>query len=495
MAVKKAENKKKMRKGFIILVMLLAFWNAQALASHSSHRIVIYGKAQLAAEINHILQAYQNADIGVYVKSMKYGDTLYAQNINHPFVPASILKILTAETALLYLGPEYRFSTQLVTDAKSVNNGVLDGNLYLVHSGDPSLTYYDLISLMNSLKSQQISSVTGNVYVDDTAFDQSYGAPGWMAKDARFCYGAPISAGIVNHNCLPFRIVPGHKSGQLAQIMTSPRYYYPALQNTVMTKPRHSRGCYLKLGSSQSALSLEGCMPKGHYAWGVSYVVENVLSYNVSLVKNLFHRYGVRVLGHVTPGKAQSTLAQVGDHRSQPLRVIVNDMMKKSDNVIAGALFKKLGQVYTRQPGSWENGGHAVERILSEKIGINTSGMRLIDGSGLSRYNQISPLQMMQVLDFAYHHVGTNYEFISALPIAGIDGTLKHRMYNIARKVRAKTGTMAGAGVVSLAGYAIGGNKEPIAFVIMINGRRGSGWTYKELEDKIATLLTEYQRS
>jgi len=73
---------------------------------------------------------------------------------------------------------------------------------------------------------------------------------------------------------------------------------------------------------------------------------------------------------------------------------------------------------------------------------------------------------MMQVLDFAYHHVGTNDEFISALPIAGIDGTLKHRMYNIARKVRAKTGTMA-----------------------------GSGWTYKELEDKIATLLTQYQRS
>ncbi|HSW71039.1 MAG TPA: D-alanyl-D-alanine carboxypeptidase, partial [Gammaproteobacteria bacterium] len=115
-------------------------------------------------------------------------------------------------------------------------------------------------------------------------------------------------------------------------------------------------------------------------------------------------------------------------------------------------------------------------------------------GSGLSRYNQITPAQMMQVLDFAYHHIGTNYEFISALPIAGIDGTLKHRMYNIARKVRAKTGTMTGIGVVSLAGYAIGGNKEPIAFVIMVNGRRGSGWTYKELEDKIATLLTQYQR-
>lgn len=483
-----------MRKGIIIILLMVAFWSVDILAMHQPRK-VIYGKEQLASEINRILQAYQHADIGVYVKSMKYGDTLYAQNINHSFVPASILKILTAESALLFLGPEYRFNTHFVTDAKSIDNGVLAGNLYLVQSGDPSLTYYDLIGLMSSLKSQQIQSIAGNVYIDDSAFDQSYGAPGWTPKDSHYCYAAPISAGIVNHNCLAFRVMPGQKPGQLAHIMTSPRYYYPAVQNTVVTKARHSRGCYLKLGSSDSTLSLHGCMPKGNYAWGISYVIENVLNYNQSLVRNLFKRYGVQVQGRVTPGKARASLSHVGEHQSQPLRNIVNDMMKKSDNVIAGALFKKIGQIYSKQPGSWENGGQAVQRILSEKIGINTSGMRIIDGSGLSRYNQITPLQMMQVLDFAYHHIGTNYEFISALPIAGIDGTLKHRMYNIARKVRAKTGTMAGAGVVSLAGYAIGGNKEPIAFVIMVNGRRGSGWTYKELEDKIATLLTEYQRS
>ena len=480
-----------MGKRSLALLLVISLWCANVFAFHFARKVV-HGREQLAAEINQVLQTYQHADIGVYVKSMKYGDTLYAQNINHPFVPASVLKILTAETALLYLGPEYRFSTHFVTDAKSIEGGVLGGNLYLVQSGDPSLTYADLVTLMGSLKSQQIQSVAGNVYIDDTVFDQIYGAPGWAAKDAHFCYAAPISAGIVNHNCLAFRVVPGRKSGQLAHVMTSPAYYYPSMQNTVMTKPRHSRGCYLKLGSSDSILSLHGCMPKGNYTWGISYVIENVLNYNQALVKNLFQRYGVQIRGHIAPGKALATLAPVVDHKSQPLRSIVNDMMKRSDNVIAGALFKKLGQTFSKQPGSWENGGLAVEKILAEKVGINPTGMRIIDGSGLSRYNQITPLQMMQVLDFAYHHIGTNYEFISALPIAGIDGTLKHRMYNIARKVRAKTGTMKG--VVSLAGYAMGGSREPIAFVIMINGHRGSGWTYKELEDKIATLLTEYQR-
>lgn len=119
--------------------------------------------------------------------------------------------------------------------------------------------------------------------------------------------------------------------------------------------------------------------------------------------------------------------------------------------------------------------------------------MRILDGSGLSPDNLATPAQMMQVLDFAYHHYPTSYDFISALPIAGVDGTLKHRMGNIARKIRAKTGTISG--VVSLAGYAVSGDKEPIAFVIMINGGKGLGWRYKELEDRIATALTRYKRS
>ena len=100
---------------------------------------------------------------------------------------------------------------------------------------------------------------------------------------------------------------------------------------------------------------------------------------------------------------------------------------------------------------------------------------------------------MMQVLDYAFHNEATSFEFISALPIAGVDGTLKHRMGNIARKVRAKTGTISG--VTTLAGYAIANDKEPLAFVIMINGSKGMGWKYKELEDKIATALTRYKRT
>ena len=135
---------------------------APSFSSARRGKAIIYGTQQLTNEINRILQPLRyNVNIGIYVKSMRQNDYLFAKNVYQQFVPASILKIFTAEAALLYLGPEYRFSTQLLTDAKSINNGVLQGNLYIIQTGDPSLTYYDLTDLMVSLKAQQIHAISG----------------------------------------------------------------------------------------------------------------------------------------------------------------------------------------------------------------------------------------------------------------------------------------------------------------------------------------------
>lgn len=448
---------------------------------------------QLANELNSIVNSEKDgAAIAVYVKSMKYGDALYARNIHKSFTPASTLKILTAEAALIFLGPEYRFSTQLLTDAKEIKNGVLQGNLYVVLSGDPSLAYFDLVELLINLRNQQIHAIAGNVYIDNTAYDQSFYGPGWEWKDKNYCYAAPISASIINHNCLTFKVAPSKVSGQVAQVVTSPKYFYPTIRNSVITKASRAHACSVHLSSIPgSVISIDGCMAQGG-SWGVSTVVTDVPEYNRALFKNLLKRLNVTVYGMVTFGSAPENLPLVAQHASKPLRLLINEMLKKSDNVIAGALFKKLGQLYSHQPGSWENGSLAVTQILSKHAGVSIAGMRILDGSGLSPDNLATPSQMMQVLDFAYHNYPTSYEFISALPIAGVDGTLKHRMWNIARRVRAKTGTISG--VVSLAGYIISADKEPLAFVIMINGNKGMGWSYKALEDRIATALARYKR-
>lgn len=455
----------------------------------------IYGTAQLIDEINRIIAASNpKANVGIYVKSMKHGDSLYARNVDRPFAPASTLKVLTAEAALLYLGADYRFSTQLLTDALTIKSGILQGNLYIVLSGDPSLTYYDLEDLLLTLKSQQIQGISGNVYIDNTAYDRRFYGPGWDKKDKDYCYAAPISASIINHNCLSFKVTPSKKPGTAAQVVTSSKYFYPVIRNSVITKVgKRSHSCALHLSkSSRSVIAIDGCMPRGRSALGVSYVVSDIPDYDRALFKNLLRRLSVRVYGNVTFGSAPQNLSMVGQHASKPLRLLINEMLKKSDNIIAGAIFKKLGQLYSSKPGSWETGSLAVSAILSKQTGMNTMGLRILDGSGLSPYNLATPAQMMQVLDFAYHHYPTSYEFISALPIAGVDGTLKHRMSNIARKVRAKTGTISG--VVSLAGYVESAGKETLAFVIMINGTKQSGWQYRALEDQIALALTRYIR-
>ncbi|VVC76871.1 D-alanyl-D-alanine carboxypeptidase DacB [Aquicella siphonis] len=462
--------------------------------SHAvSSGTVVYGASQLASVLTALIRENTStADIGVFVKSMKYGDPLYTRNIYQPLTPASTLKVLTAEAALIYLKPEYRFSTQLLTDAKTIKNGVLQGNLYVVLSGDPSLTYNDLVDLMLNLRTQQIQAIAGNVYIDNTAYDQSFYGPDWEWKDKSYCYAAPISASIINHNCLPFKVSPSAVTGQAARVETSPNHFYPEIRNSVVTKPNRT-SCSLRLSSDlSSGLSIDGCMPKGKDAWGVSYVVTDVPDYNRALFKGVMKQLDIRVYGTVTFGSAPKNPSMIAYHASEPLSDLINEMLKKSDNVIAGALFKKLGQLYTHQPGSWANGSYAVSQILSRYAGMNTSGLRILDGSGLSPSNLTTPSQLMQVLSFAYHHGPTNDAFISALPIAGVDGTLKHRMGNIARKVKAKTGTISG--VVSLAGYVMGADREILAFVIMINGNKGMTWKYRDMEDKIATALTRFKR-
>jgi len=453
----------------------------------------IYGNSELVNQLNRIIQSdMTDADIAVFVKSADKGDTLYTRNINLPLKPASTLKVFTALASLVYLGPDYQFSTRVFTDTKDIRNGILQGNLYIVLSGDPTLTYYDLAELLLTLKSKQIHAIAGNVYIDNSAFDQQFYGPGWMNSDRNYCYGAPISASIINHNCLSFQMTPAKVSGHLAQVITSPKFFYPGINNSVITKSRARSTCSLRLSKDpNNTITIDGCLSKGTYAYGVKYVVTDVPEYNRMLFKTLLNRLEINVYGRVTFGSASKNLSLVGSHTSKPLRLLISEMLKKSDNIIAGALFKKLGQLYTKQPGSWENGSIAVSEILKQ-TGMNTNGLRVLDGSGLSHDNLATPAQLMHALNYAYGHHLISYEFISGLPIGGVDGTLKRRLGNVARKVRAKTGYVTG--VVSLAGYVETSDKEQLSFVIMVNGKRGLTWKYKSIEDKIVTALTKYKR-
>jgi len=454
----------------------------------------IIGSQALGTEINHILQSVnERTSISIAIKSMDHGEMLYTKNEQELLTPASTMKIMTAEAALLYLGSDYQFTTALLTDTVNINNGIVNGNIYLVLNGDPTLTYTDLIHLMDALNQQHIQEIVGNVYIDTTAFDQANYGPGWEWDDKRNCFAAPINASIINHNCLSLQMTPGTKIGQIANIIPSSQYYYATINNNVITKRAHTHSCFIQLGMDENnSISLSGCMPKGKYAWGFSTTISNVAAYNKALIQSLLQHFNILIKGYVSTGTASTHLSNIASHQSEPLSTLVKNMLKMSDNIIASSLFKKLGEYYTQQPGSWENGSLAVKSILKNKAAVNTDGLQIIDGSGLSRDNKIQAMQLLQVLDYAYHDPSTHNEFISSLPIASVDGTLKHRLYNVKNKVHAKTGTMQG--VTSLAGYVIDKNNETIAFAIIVNTHKENIWHYREIEDKIVTVLANYSR-
>lgn len=444
--------------------------------------------SSLHATLSQLTQSADNlGEVGILVRSMKTGQLLYSYHADQSFVPASTMKILVAEAALLQLGKDYQFTTAIYTDAPSTQGSTLNGNIYVRFSGDPSLTYRHLLELFQELKNRY-THIQGNVIVDNSSFDQNYTARGWNPKDLGYCFSAPIGSAIINQNCIDIKIASGKSSGTPIRIYPSEEFFYPPVHSQAITQSK--AGCHLNVSTEQDGtLNLDGCMPRNRHL-NMTYVIPNPNAYSFALVKHALKLTGISIQGNISHGTTPAGAMAVAAHHSEPLHVLIHTMLKKSNNIIASALYKKLGSLLSQRSGSWQNGAGAVSYILQNHANFNPKGLRMIDGSGLSHDNLVTPAQMMQVLNSTYHNDNIRNEFIDALPIAGVDGTLKHRLYAVARKVKAKTGTVNG--VASLAGFAQTRGGDTLAFTILMNGKKNMHWRYKGLEDKMVTAITQY---
>lgn len=381
--------------------------------------------ANMTSEVNDSINHLgKDVLVGIQVSTLS-GDTVYAYHPSMQLVPASSLKIFPGEAALLYLGPQYTFSTNLFASSTAVSHGVLPGNVYLEYSGDPTLTIKDLNQLINTLKAKGVRQIQGNFYFDTFAYDQDDIPAGWNEADLNRCFSAPVNAVIIDRNCT------------------------------------------------------------------ASGTVKNPEQYSVTIIRELLRKNNISVAGNVLPGSVGSKAILISSHHSELLYEIVKRMLKKSDDLIAGALFKKLGEAYSHQSGSWQSGEAAVKSILSNQLHVDLSKAVLVDGSGLSHYNQVSPLQFVSVLRAAYYNRATNRYFVSALPVGGMDGTLKYRLKNyfVHGKVFAKTGSLTG--VVSLSGYLETKRHGILVFSIILNSAHGSPETYRPWLDKVLTEIAE----
>lgn len=427
--------------------------------------------------------------VGVVVQSMNTGYTYFSHNANQFFAPASVQKLFTVSSALINLTPHFHFATRLLSTG-TINHGVLNGDLTFQFNGDPSLNESDVAGLVKQLHSLGIRSVNGNVIIDNTAFNHIPYPAGWLWNDLISDFAAPLDTVVINRNKFGLSFVPAHRAGERPKIIPHLPPGSATFINEMKTTYGYRGNCPVTiLSNEQNQYLLRGCLSRRSGTQHRTLAIRNMEMFTRSLIRELLRQHGIQLHGKIIAAKTPMNSQLLAEHLSAPLKHVIVHLLKQSDNLYADALFKKMGEHYGHTPGSWQNGLAAVLMVLSRDVGINLNNIHLVDGSGLSQYNRVTPNDISQMLNYIDHNAMLHASLIPALPIAGVDGTLAYRMADLARGhlVHAKTGSMTG--VSSLAGFVKTRTHGTLSFVIMINKVPKDRWPYILLENRIVEFL------
>jgi D-alanyl-D-alanine carboxypeptidase/D-alanyl-D-alanine-endopeptidase (penicillin-binding protein 4) len=432
--------------------------------------------------LNDILLKY--ATCGVYIVSLNTGQILYEKNSSKLLLPASNMKLITAFAALKTLGPSYKFETHFYIDSV--------GNLYIKGYGDPTLSYKDLLLVGERLKAKGLKEVE-NVVVDDFFFDSLRLGPGWMWDEGPYPYTARIGALSLSGNVVEVWVRPGDREGNKVRVSLIPPTKCIDLEINAITLPEDSVGEIIvdRIFDEKNVIIVEGGIPFLSPPKVFYRNIEEPALYTGSVFKEILEMEGICVKGIVLRDSVPDFSELLYIHRSPPLSEIVMELNKVSSNFIAEQILKTLGAIVFGPPGTWEKGRKVILNFLQE-MGLDSLSTRIVDGSGLSRYNLLSAAHIVDILVKAAKDFTVFPEFTASLPIGGIDGTLSLRMQDtlLRGKVRAKTGTLWG--VSSLSGYVESRNNDIIVFSILINNFLCSEDEVRRLQDKIVGILARF---
>jgi len=428
-------------------------------------------------------EARGNGKLGVYVKSLNTGKVLFEYNPNKNFIPASNNKVISSYAALSLLGKNYRFKTEFYTGGE-LSKGTLFGGLYVKAYGDPSITTNDLIKIVRDLKKKGIKRIKGDIYFDDTYFDNVNYGKGWKKAWRGDYYCPPIDAFSLNYNTIDVTITP-RKRWESPIVEITPAAYIPNINNTAQSSKYKSQ-LIISQNSSGEEIFVKGKINVKSRPQKYTISVMKPVSYFGLVFRNLLVLEGIEFDGQIIRKQTPPWASVFYTHESKPLHKIVNDFNKDSVNIIGEALVKTLGAKYVGQPGSWDNGSYVISKFIKDSV-IGPD-INFADGSGLSRYNRVSPKVLANVLSNAYNKTDFSYEYMSSLPVAGVDGTLKKRFRRskVKGRVAAKTGYLNG--VRALSGYVFAKDGNILVFSVISNGL---GWKAKTFQNELLLELVE----
>jgi len=366
------------------------------------------------------------------------GSIVSAFNQNTPFIPASTIKLATALVALEILGPDYRFETAFFLDDKNV--------LYMKGYGDPFLTSEYIDEIASAIKERGIRSIS-KIILDTTAFALSTNADG--SGNSSNPYDAPNSAIAVNFNTLPLvklnnSITSGEPQTPLLPIMKEIGNY---------------------LGQGQHRVNVSAFKPHG--------ILPNSLQYTAELFQAIFSSKGINVKDQFHAGKVDEKAHHIYTYLSEKtVAEMVKDCLKYSNNFMANQLFLSCGAVLFGYPASWEKARKAWKDTLRSRMNIDTSTAVIIEGSGLSPENRITPATLISVLE-------SFKPYASLLPV-------KNEIY-------LKSGTLTG--VYCYAGYFQSRSRlDPFAILLNQN-ENNRNQVLKELYAHYQARVTKEEQS
>ena len=399
--------------------------------------------------------------IGYVLYDPKTKMVLDRKNEDSSFLPASTTKVLTSVAALKILGPQFKFKTTLAYTGVIAKDG-LNGDLYLKGEGDPSLTVAHLMSLVRSISDHRIDRVSGHFY-----YDESEVIPQLMIdKIGNFsaAYNPGLGGLSVDFNQFGVQWYPSQKSQSTLDVIITPDLPLIDVLLSIDSKKPQLPFIYEKDNQFGKWFMSSKLNASGQ---------ERLPVRLPSLFTALFFAKLCKMNGIILPapepkvqGKKATTLTM---HQSEPLVVVLERALEYSNNMMTELVLLATARKLTGRPISLENAAELVKRWLKSKIkASHLDLLQLVNGSGLTPKNRITPAQLMSVLNYvdSSRFEGRSYE--SLLPISGWKGTLANRLKKpeVAFRVWAKTGTLSYSSALTGFLYTLKGRR--LIFAIML---------------------------
>jgi serine-type D-Ala-D-Ala carboxypeptidase/endopeptidase (penicillin-binding protein 4) len=450
---------------------------------------------RMQAALREILaeSALRRTRVGIRVVEARTGRLIFEQRGTTLMDPASNQKVLATTTALMRLGADWRYRTELQGPEPDAD-GVLPGDVVLRGSGDPTVTSADLAAMAAALAQRGARRIDGAVLADprrigseqpavaddDEADEDSGAADDTGEAPQRVSPRAPL---VVNHGLMSIRVRPGASAGWPAEVTTAPAGESFVIHNGARTKAggKTRVSVRLSLAGAHIQVELTGRIALGHRALVFRRRVPQQALYSAVLLRAALEAAGVAVRdpprvgvppsprgGRASPSSSTTLLAR---HESAPLVVLLRRINKDSDNDHAERVLETTGAEVYGGAATTEKGLRVLREVIGE-LGLPPGSYVPRNGSGLGHANRITADAMADLLRALYLDPRVGPELVQSLSVGGIDGTTRNRFKGTlaARRVRAKTGTLAGKSCLS---GLVGDGPDVLAFSILVQGLRG----------------------